>query len=192
MIVVDSPGSAEFIEMAIPILKKEAEIMLVTVNTPAEAPYKILKKYNPERADREEDAVKIYELFNPDILAVGTSSLLFGPYVNNEFARLAKEHGKKIICFQDFWANHRLPMNFKMMKEWNKIIIPDEIAKKLLLEDGYENEIVVTGNPNFDRFINLGVAKERQWLRGKFNLKDNDFLFCISDAGPRKTLRTTK
>lgn len=183
MVVVDAPGPAEFIEPVIPLLKKAADILLVTVNTSTNAPYNILRKFNPIRADHEKDARQIYELFNPDTLAVATSSLVLGPYVNNEFTRLAHEHGARIICFQDFWANHRWPMNFKMMKYWNKVLAPDKLAKKFFLEDGYQGEIVITGNPNFDRFAKVNKEKERRWLRKKFDLNESDFVIFYVGRG---------
>src|SRR3990167_9220657 len=107
MVVVDAPGPAEFIETVIPLLAKKSELLILTINTKANAAYNVLKKYNPLRCDREEDAEKIYNDFNPDILAVAMSSLVLGPYVNNRFTELAHAGGKKIICFQVFWANHR-------------------------------------------------------------------------------------
>lgn len=183
LVVVDAPGPAEFIETVIPLLKKRAEVLLVTVNTSTNAPYNILRKFDPMRADHEKDARQIYGLFNPDVLAIATSSLVLGPYVNNEFTRLAHEHGARIICFQDFWANHRWPMNFKMMKYWNKILAPDKLAKKFLLEDGYSGKIIITGNPNFDRFAKLNKEKERRWLRKKFNLNENDFVILYVGRG---------
>ena len=183
LVVVDAPGPEEFIKSVVPLLKKKAEVFLDTVKTSTNAPYNILCKFDPLRADREKDARQIYELFYPDILAVATSSLVLGPYVNNEFTRLAHEHGIKIICFQDFWANHRWPMNWQMMKYWDKVLTPDKLAEKFLLEDGYERKIEVTGNPNFDRFIKLDKEKERQWLRKKFNLNENDFVILYVGRG---------
>ena len=183
MVVVDAPGPAEFIEMAIPLLKEKCELLVVTVNTPANAAYNALKKFKPEKCDREEDAEAIYKKFNPDVLAVGTSSLLLGPYVENKFVELAHADNKKIIAFQDFWANNRWPMNYKMMPYWQKILTPDEIAKKLLLEDGYAGEIVITGNPNFDQFIDIDVVKERKWLRQKFGVSENDFIILYVGRG---------
>ena len=37
MVVVDAPGPAEFVEFVIPLLAKKCELLVVTVNTPAEA-----------------------------------------------------------------------------------------------------------------------------------------------------------
>lgn len=183
LVATDAPGPAEFIEMVIPLLKRRAAVLLVTINTPAEAPYKILKKYDPLRCDREKNAKRIYKNFDPDILAVGTSALLLGPYVNNKFIELAHFASAKIICFQDLWATHRWPMNYKMMKYWDKVLAPDKLAKKFLLEDGYSGKIVVTGNPNFDRYIKLNKEKERKWLREKFNLQENDFVMLYVGRG---------
>jgi hypothetical protein len=162
MIVVDAPGPAEFIESVIPLLQKKSELLVVTVNTAAEAAYKVLKKYKPLRCDREKDAEAIFNNFNPDILAVATSSLVLGPYSNGRFTELAHKSNKKIICFQDFWANHRWHMNYIMMPYWQKLIVPDELAKKFIMEDGFSNEIVITGNPGFDKFINFDKEKKQK------------------------------
>ena len=183
MVVVDAPGPAEFIETVIPLLAKKSELLIVTINTKANAAYNVLKKYNPLRCDREEDAEKFYKDFDPDILAVAMSSLVLGPYVNNRFTELAHASGKKIICFQDFWANHRWPMNFKMMKYWDKVLAPDKLAKKFLKEDEYSGKIVITGNPNFDRFKKLDKEKDRKWLREKFGLAENDFVILYVGRG---------
>lgn len=188
LVVVDAPGPAEFIEFVIPILAKKCELLVVTVNTVTEAAYKVLKKYKPLRCDREEDAERIYKNFDPDILAIGTSALLLGPYVNNKFIELAHFASAKIICFQDLWANHRWPMNFKMMKYLDKVLAPDKLAEKFLLEDGYSGKIVVTGNPNFDRYIKLDKEKERRWLREKFNLQENDFVMLYVGRGTPQSL----
>ena len=183
MIVVDAPGPAEFIEMVIPMLAKKAELLVVTVNTKANAAYKVLKKYNPLRCDREENAEAIFKKFDPDILAVATSSLVLGPYSNSRFTEIAHKANKKIICFQDYWANHRWPMNYKMMPYWQKILAPDELAKKFLLEDGFAGEIVITGNPGFDKFIKFNKEKERKWLREKFGAGENDFIMVYVGRG---------
>lgn len=177
LIVVDAPGPAEFIEPVIPLLKQDAgiDVSLVTVK---ESPSKILSKYNLLRCDHEEDAELIYKNINPDILLVATSSLALGPYVNNVFTELARADGKKIICFQDFWANHRCPVNFKMMKYWQVVLAPDEMAKNFLNQDGYEGQIVVTGNPAFDKYRNVDVAAERKRLRGQLGIS-NDALVLL-------------
>lgn len=187
MAVVDAPGPAEFIEGVIPLLQKKSELLVVTVNTKAEAAYKVLKKYQPLRCNREEDAEKIFKDFNPDMLAVATSSLVLGPYVNNKFTTLAHEAGKKIICFQDYWANHRWHMNYTMMPHWQKILVPDELARKFIMEDGFVGEIVITGNPGFDKFIKFNKEKDRRWLREKFGLSEHDFVMLYVGRGTPQT-----
>lgn len=183
MVVVDAPGPAEFIETVIPLLQKKSELLIVTVNTKANAAYNVLRKFKPLRCDRVEDAEKIYKDFDPDILAVAMSSLVLGPYVNNRFTELAHKDKKKVIAFQDFWANHRWPMNYKVVEYFDEILAPDKLAKKFLLEDGYKGKISITGNPNFDRFKKLNKAKERKWLRNKFGLSENDFVILYVGRG---------
>src|SRR3989344_1925101 len=118
LIVVDAPGPAEFIAPIIPELKTY-DTQLVTIG---ESPTKILSKYRPARCDSEKDAEQIYKNFSPDALLIAMSSLTTGPYVAGRFTDLAAEESRPIICFQDFWANHRWPMNFKMMPKWNAVL----------------------------------------------------------------------
>ena len=163
LIVVDAPGPAEFILPVVPLLKK-CDVKVVTVK---DSPMRILKKYRPIRCDKKEDAEKIYKKFNPDILLIAISSLVLGPYVNNRFTELAHKDAKKNICFQDFCANHRWPMNFKMLKYWQTMLVPDKLAENYLRKDGYEGKIIITGNPSFDRFRKRNLVKERKNLRKK-------------------------
>lgn len=183
LIVVDAPGPAEFIFPVMPLLQKNNGILLVTVDQPTQAAHKILQKYNPTSCSSEEEAEPIYQKFNPDILLVGMSSLVLGPYVNKKFAELAHADGKKIISFQDFWANHRWPMNWQMLKFCNAVLTPDEMAKNFLEQDGYEGKIIITGNPAFDKFSDINVAAERKKLRQKFNLSEKDFVILHSGTG---------
>lgn len=61
LIAVDAPGPAEFIKPVLPLLSEEAEVALVTINTKAEAPYKVLEKCKPLRADTEAEAEIVYK-----------------------------------------------------------------------------------------------------------------------------------
>ncbi len=181
LIAVDAPGPAEFIAPVLPLLKNsELDLKIVTVK---DSPTKILEKYNPLRCDTEADAEKIYQEFNPDVLLVATSSLQFGPFVNKKFTELAHHDKKQIICFQDFWGNHRWPQNREVMQYWQAILVPDGLAKKLLLEDGYQNKIIVTGSPAFDKFKNINVTAERKRLRELFKIPQNAFVILHAGTG---------
>lgn len=181
LVVVDAPGPAEFIAPVLAELRNEKlEIELVTVG---KSPTRILAKYNPIRCDSESEAEIIYKEFKPDALLVAISSLTLGPYVNNEFTKLAHADGKKIVCLQDYWANHRWPMNFKVMKYWDAILVLDDMAKNFLLQDGYSGKIIVTGSPAFDKFSKVNVAKERSRLRKKFKISDDAFVILHCGTG---------
>lgn len=181
LIVVDAPGPAGFIAPVINELRsKNYELKIVTVK---ESPTTILAKQKPIRCDKESEAESIYKKFNPDFLLVAMSSLVKGPYVNNKFTEIAHANGKKIVCFQDFWANHRWPMNYKMMKYWDAVLVPDDLAKNLILQDGYERKVIVSGNPAFDKFGMVNVEKERSRLRKKFKVPEDSFVMLHCGTG---------
>lgn len=189
LIVVDAPGPAEFIAPVIPQLSarggssfggKTYNLKLVTVGP---SPTKILAKYKPIRIDKENEAGPIYKKFGPDVLLAAMSSLVLGPYVINEFVDLAHADSKKIICFQDYWANHRNPMNFKMMKYWDAVLVPDDLAKNLILQDGYEGRVIVSGNPAFDELAKIDVGKEKSRLRKKFKIPEGSFVILHCGTG---------
>lgn len=167
LIVVDALGPAEFIDPVIPILSKSFELRIVAVK---ESPAKIMKQHKPVLCNSELEAESIYKKFKPDILLVATSSLVLGPFVNNKFTELAYADKKKIVCFQDYWANHRWPMNFKMMDRWDAVITGDNLGKNFLLQDGFGGKIFVTGHPAFDKFLDVNVAKEKARLREKLKI----------------------
>ncbi len=180
LISVDAPGPAEFIAPVLPELKKKYKVLLVTVK---ESPAAILQKFNPTRCDSEADAEPIYREFRPDILLIAMSSLVLGPYINLEFAKLGKADGKKIILFQDFWANHRWPMNYKMLKTAETVLVPDDIAKGFIVEDGYEGKITVTGSPAFEKIQKINVAQERARLRKKLKIPEESFVILHCGTG---------
>ena len=178
LIVVDAPGPAEFIFPVIPLLKGN-KIKIVTVK---ESPTKVLAKYLPIRIDQESEAEPIYRRFNPDALLIAVSSLVSGPYIVRQFTELAYRDGKKIICFQDIWGNHRWPSNFQLMKYWDAILTIDKLAAKLIAENNYEGKIYATGSPAFDKFRDVNVAKERKRLRKKFGLSEQSFVVFYAGA----------
>lgn len=180
LVVVDAPGPAEFIAPVIPELKKRCDVLLVTVkNSPAE----ILKKFKPTSCDKESEAEAIDKKFNPDLLLIAMSSLVLGPHINLKFAELGKADAKKIILFQDYWANHRWPMNYKMLKLAEAVIVPDDLAKRFLIEDDYEGEIIITGSPAFEKIQKVDVAKERAKLRKKLKISEDQFVILHCGTG---------
>lgn len=183
LIVVDSPGAADFIAPVIPLLQKKKKLALVTVNTATEAPYKMLKKYGPLRCDLEKNAEALYKKINPDVLTIGTSSLVLGPYVNNKFIQLGSRDKKPIVVFQDYWANHRWPQNKETLHLWNTVLAPDTLAEKLLREDNFKGTVVVTGNPAFDKFSDRDLGKERMKLRKKLNIPESAFVILYAGTG---------
>ncbi len=180
MLVTDAPGPAEMIYPAVPLLKKKSELQIVLVK---EAPAKVLGKYKHLRCDKESGAEAIYKKFNPDIFVVSTSSLVLGPYVANKFTMLAHKDKKPVICFQDFWANHRWPMNCKMLKYWQTMLVPDKLAERYLKEDGYKGKIIITGNPSYERFKKINIVKERKRIRKKLKIPENKIVFLYIGAG---------
>ncbi len=180
LIVTDAPGPAEFIAPVIPFIKKYTEISVATVK---ESPTKILALYNPERCDNVEEADKIYKKIRPDALIIGVSSLITGPYVTNRFIDLAAKESRPIICFQDFWANHRWPSNIGMIHKWSAILTIDGLAKKFLLEDSFTGKIFVTGSPAFERFRGEDMNRERVKLREKFGVGSKDFVMLYCGTG---------
>ena len=180
LIVVDAPGPAEFILPVLPLIKKIADIRIVTV---LGSPTAILAKYKPIRCDTPEEAEKIYRETPSDALLVAMSSLVTGPFVSGKFTMLAHADKKKVICFQDFWANHRFSENFKMMRYWDAVLTIDELAKNYLIRDAYEGVIYNTGSPAFDRFRKENVAKERTKLRKKYGIANNRFVILYAGAG---------
>ena len=117
------------------------------------------------------------------VLLIALTPLPPAPYVAAPFTDLAAEESRPIICFQDFWANHRWPMNFKMMPKWNAVLTIDNLAKTLILQDNFAGQIFVTGNPAFDKFRDENVSAERAELRKKFGVRPEDFIILYSGAG---------
>lgn len=180
LIALDAPGPAEFIAPVIPLLKKKNKVSIITVHESAAL---ILRKFRPFSITSREAAQKAYAEFSPDGLLVATSSLALGPFVLNDLTRLAKKENKLIICFQDYWGNHRQPQNFLMMDSWDAVLTPDALAKKLLREDSYHGQILVTGSPAFERFKNIKVMSERLRLRRKFKIPRDAFVILYAGTG---------
>lgn len=141
--IVDSPGAKDFLEPAWPLVEKQSEAKLIT------------------RAEAGE-ADSIYENFKPDLVVSGVSSLIYGPYFVNDLTKRAVGENKPVIACQDYWANHRSPLNRKMMKYWSAVLAPDQLARDYLLADGYAGKIIVTGHPGWEKFLDQPVKPKPQ------------------------------
>lgn len=180
LIAVDAPGPADSVAPIIPLLSKEAEVKIVTVGP---APAERLKDFSPAPADTEEAARQIMDEFKPDLFFATTSSLVFGPFVIPALTKAVAHLGIPIICLQDYWGNHRHPMNLLALKYWPIMMVQDEIGKKFLLDDHYRGKIIVTGNPALDVLGKIDVKTERAKARQILNLTPKDFLIVYIGRG---------
>ena len=180
LFIVDAPGPAEFIAPVIPLLKGELEIHLLSVKS---SPTEILQQHNPTRCDTERAAERYYTELKPEVLVTGMSSLLLGPFVVRRLTELAERDHVPILCFQDYWANHRHPQNKPIMRAWNTLLVPDELAKQLVLADGFKNNLIVTGNPAFEKFRNVNVGASRLQLRRELGVNKNRFVILYAGTG---------
>lgn len=180
MIIVDAPGPAEFIKPVIPLLQKKFDVYVVTVK---ESPAKILAAFYPIACDTEIAVHGFYQTHPCDVLLCATSSLTLGPFVIAEMVKLAAADKKRIICFQDYWANHRKATNKGMMHVWDVVLVEDALAQDYLLEDGYQGHIVITGNPAFEKLKNVNVSEERKRIRKTLSLPDDEFVILHAGTG---------
>jgi hypothetical protein len=180
LIAVDAPGPADSVAPVVPLLQKQAEIKIVTVGP---TPFARLQNFSPAPAETEEAARQIMDEFKPDLFFATTSSLVFGPFVVPALTKHAARLGTPVICLQDYWANHRHPMNSLVLKYWPIMLVQDEIGKKFLLDDHYRGKIIVTGNPALDALSEIDVPAERSKIRQALGLKDDDFLIVYIGRG---------
>ena len=178
-ILADSPGSAEFIFPVIPRLMGRFECHIITVKDP---PTRVLSAYHPIRVEDEKEAERVFEIFKPDALCIGTSSLIFGPFVAKTLVRNATFKKLPIVCYQDYWANHRSPMNKEIMDLWHITLVPDILAEKFLREDGYHGKIIITGHPGFEKFSTINVKERRSAVRNDYAIPNNGFLILYAGA----------
>lgn len=186
LIIVDAPGPAEFIKPVIPLLQKTFKVSVVAVK---ESPARILAEFHPIACDVETAVTGLYHELQPDILLPATSSLTLGPFVVSEFVKCAAKDKKRIICFQDYWANHRKATNREVMHLWDVVITEDERARAFLLEDGYQGKIIVTGNPAFEKFKDFDVPKERRRVRRALKLPEDEFVVMHAGTGTPQSWR---
>ena len=130
--VTDSPGSADLLRPAWPLLAAQADARWIT---------------RVEAADSE----KIYRDCAPDLVVAGVSSLVLGPYFLNDLVKLAAADGRPVIALQDYWANHRAPLNKPMLDCWTAVLVPDQLAHDYLAADGYRGKIIITGHPGWEK-----------------------------------------
>lgn len=176
--IADAPGPAEFLAPVVPLFTKDAEV-IIAVGTAMS----ILKPFGAIACDDEVQVDDIFAQIKPNVLVSAISSLTSGPYVNNRFIKLAREGNIPVISLQDIWGNHRMAQNKEIISLITAVCAPDEFAGSLWKEDGFNGEIFVTGNPAFDRFAMLDVAKERNRLRAQLHIDNNDRVICYAGQG---------
>ncbi len=187
LIAVDAPGPAEFIAPVIPLLRHGTwdkrhgnwETKIVTVGN---SDTNILKQYRPIQCTTQRDAERVFRSFRPHTLLLGMSSLPKTPVHRLPVSLAAREH-IPLIAFQDYWGNHRNPENAPILKHAQKILVPDLFAQTLLLEDGFRGEIVITGNPAFQKFSRVNVARERAKIRKKLGIPARAFFVLYVGTG---------
>lgn len=177
--IADAPGPAESLAPVIPLLRKDARVVVVAVGTAM----KILQPLGAIACDDESAVDELFNNIKPDILLSAISSLTHGPYVNNRFVALARVHAVPIISLQDYWGNHRASQNKEIIPHINAVCVPDEFAASLWKDDGFSGEIFVTGNPAFDRFANIDVAKQKSRLRAQLYINDSDRVILYAGQG---------
>ena len=124
---------------------------------------------------------KVLDWFSPAAVVATTCSP--GGVVPITLVRAAKERGIKTIVVQDFWGNHLKHSPWNPAKpEWDSNSLPDVMcvqdafAKKLVLANWpcyNEKNIVITGQPAFDRLNNINCAKTQKELRETLGLTEN-------------------
>lgn len=177
--IADAPGPAESLAPVIPLLRKDAQVVIVAVGTAM----KILQPLGAIACDDESSVDELFNKIKPNILLSAISSLNYGPYVNNRFITIAREHAIPIISLQDYWGNHRASQNKEIISRISAVCVPDEYAASLWKDDGFSGEIFVTGNPAFDRFASIDVAKERSRLRAQLHINDSDRVILYAGQG---------
>lgn len=179
LIAVDAPGPAEFIAPVIPLLRKTYSLRIITAHDSAA---RILNRFRPIRRTTRREAETVFKSFRPHTLLLGMSSLPKAP-VHRALVLLAHRAGIPLISFQDYWGNHRNPENEPIVRHAQKILAPDMFAQTLLLEDGYRGEIVITGNPAFEKFSRVNVGRERSRIRKRLGVPERAFLVLYAGTG---------
>lgn len=124
---------------------------------------------------------KILDWFRPKVVITTTCSP--GGLVPVALVRAAKERSIKTIVVQDFWGNHLKhkfwdPDNSQYVERSlpDLICVQDEFAKTLVLLNwpGYEEKnILVTGQPAFDRLRDADCDTARRELKETLGLTEN-------------------
>lgn len=184
--IADAPGPAEFLLPVAPLLG-EFDTTIVAV----EKANNVFEGISHLDCPNEETAEQIYKKIKPGLLVAAISSLE-DSRVNNKFIELAYAGGIPIVCLQDFWANHRWPSNKKMIFYYAAVCVLDDFSSNLWKEDGFKGKIYITGNPAFDRLIDINVKSERERLDSLFGFKNEDHLILYAGQGTTRASEEDK
>lgn len=181
LIVVDSPGPADSIASILKPLGEHAQLLVLAIGKACD----VLREYPITCIDDERIGLDKLSAFKPDLFLQGISSLVNGPFISNNLTRSAKGLGYKVVVFQDFWANHRWPTNLAMFPNWDSILTVDNLALDFIKSDGFKGEILVTGNPAYDKFFEVDVLTERTRLRRMLDLPaDRKIVLYVGQGTP--------
>lgn len=91
------------------------------------------------------------------------------------FTNVCKKRGIPIIAVEDYWASHCM-VNWEELPDL--VCVQDDFAKRLLLESwgfrGYSsNQVIVTGQPAFDRFKDTDCRSANKQLRQSLKLNQD-------------------
>lgn len=177
--IADAPGPAEFLAPVIPLLAQDHDVSVIGIGTAIP----LLKSQGVIACDDESAVKDCYEKIAPDMLISAISSLTHGPYINNLFIEKAHQERIPIILLQDCWGNHRCNQNKNHVDRVSIVCVPDNFAASLWQEDGFKGEILVTGNPAFDRFIHYKKEEERKRIRNKLHINPDDRVIVFAGQG---------
>ncbi len=129
--------------------------------------------FNPE---------ELLKWFKPQVVVTTTCSP--GGVVPVELVIHAKSMGIKTVVVQDYWGNHLKDPFWKDSKLRKPKYLPDlmcvqdEFAKRLVLENWPEyspEQVIITGQPAFDRLRKVRCDLARPNLRRFFNLSEESW-----------------
>lgn len=91
-----------------------------------------------------------------------------GGVIPTTFTNACRNRKIPIVAVDDYWASHCMMINWEELPDM--ICVQDELAKNLLLESwgsrGYcSNQVIVTGQPAFDRFKDTDCRSANKQLR---------------------------
>ncbi len=188
LLVADAPGPAESIA-PLPALLASFEVSLLGTGKANN----VFSSLSHSEVSTPEEAIEFYKQHKPDCLVAAISSLILnGPFVNNALIECASADKIPIICIQDIWGNHRWPSNKKYLSSYAAACVLDEYAASLWKEDGFQGEIIVTGNAGFDRFASIDVLSQKEKLRAHFQVPDGAKIILYPGQGTPRALAGDK